>query len=888
MVAGSVAAEPQAGDPGGTVPRRHLFDLLGDAQRVTVVSAPAGSGKTVLLRSWVADAGLSGRVAWVAVGRGERDAQRLWLSVLDALRGTAAGAQVVGAVTAAPDLGAGQLIEQLLADLEALDEPLWLVVEDLHELDSAEALDQLQRLITDAPPTLRLVLLTRRDLRLGLHRLRLEGELTEIRGHDLRFTLDESRALFARAGLELSEHALGQLVEYTEGWAAGLRLAALSLAGNPDPDGFAAAFSGSERTVAEYLLAEVLERQPPEVSRLLLRTSILDRVSGPLADRLTGGSGAERMLADLEQAGGFVVAVDTQRSWYRYHHLFADLLALELKRTASDELPALHSTAAEWLAEHGEPVEAIRHAQSAQDWPMAAALLADNWFGLYLDGRTVTARELLGGFPDNVVATDAELAAVAAAAELAHGSLAEAERYAATASHHAADVPEDRRARLEATLSMLDLSLARQHNDLGAVADASRRLWEPATAPGALPRGFGDDLRALALGELGIAEIWTGRFDDADDHLDQALALARRIGRPFLALNSLAHAALLSAFRVSAQAEQRAQHAIELARSNGWSDEPPVAVAYVVLAARTLWRGQLEDARRWLERAEGSVRGAVEPATGLMLHTTLGLLEFTQGRHQEALAAFRAGEQLDAVFVDSHQLMTPARSHRLMTLVRMGHLQRVEEAVAALDDEARDSAAIRIVLAALRLAQDDALGALAALEPFDAREPETEETVWWTQALLLEALAHDRQGDPGSTARALERALDLAEPDGMILPFLFLAEPALLERHARGRTAHAALVAELINVLSGRSAPSPRGTREVLEDPLSDAELRVLRYLPTNLAAPEIAGQLYVSINTVRTHMRHVYAKLGVHRRADAVQRARELGLLAPTSRLLR
>src|SRR6201993_2589646 len=227
-----------------------------------------------------------------------------------------------------------------------------------------------------APQELRFALATRHDVRLGLHRLRLEGELSELRAADLRFTLEEARELFYTAGVELAEPALGMLYERTEGWAAGLRLAALSLAGHPDPERFAAEFSGSERTVAEYLLAEVLDRQSGAARRLLLRTSVLEMVSGPLADALTGGSGGERILQELEEANAFVVALDAARSWFRYHHLFADLLQLELRRTAPGELTALHEAATSWFAGHGHPVEAVRHAQAAQAWGLASRLLA--------------------------------------------------------------------------------------------------------------------------------------------------------------------------------------------------------------------------------------------------------------------------------------------------------------------------------------------------------------------------------------------------------------------------------------------------------------------------------------------------------------------------------
>jgi ATP/maltotriose-dependent transcriptional regulator MalT len=321
---------------------------------VTVVSAPAGSGKSVLLRSWIHDAGLKDSAAWVPVEGGDGDPSRFWVRVLDALRRTSAGSALVRELTAAPDLDGWALSERLLKDLAPLRERLWLVVDDVHEL-GPQTLRQLEHVVMRAPPELRLVLATRQDVRLGLHRLRLRGELTEIRGAGLRFTLPQARELLAATGVELPDTALTTLHEQTEGWAAGLRLAALSLAGHPDPERFVREFSGSERTVAGYLLAEVLDRQSEQTRRMLLRTSVLERVNGELADLLTGDSGGEQILQDLEEANAFVVSLDAARSWFRYHHLFADLLRLELRRTAPREVTGLQEAAAGWFAGHGYP-----------------------------------------------------------------------------------------------------------------------------------------------------------------------------------------------------------------------------------------------------------------------------------------------------------------------------------------------------------------------------------------------------------------------------------------------------------------------------------------------------------------------------------------------------
>ena len=279
-------------------------------------------------------------VAWVTVERGERDAQRFWLHVIDALA-DAAGDDVIERVSPAPGFAGAVVVERLLHQLERIEEPLELVIDDLHELDSEDALAWLEMLITRPPAQVGILLATREEPALGLHRLRLAGELTELRGPDLRFSLDETRALFRAGGITLSDQAVASLHERTEGWAAGLRLAAISLAAHPDPERFVSEFSGSERTVAGYLLAEVLERQAPEVRDLLLRTSVLERVSGPLADVLTGGTGAEAILQRLEDQNAFVTALDAGRTWFRYHHLFADLLRLELRRVAPATIPSL-------------------------------------------------------------------------------------------------------------------------------------------------------------------------------------------------------------------------------------------------------------------------------------------------------------------------------------------------------------------------------------------------------------------------------------------------------------------------------------------------------------------------------------------------------------------
>jgi LuxR family maltose regulon positive regulatory protein len=861
------------------VSRPRLSGRLG-AARVSVVSAPAGSGKTVLLRSWISWAGVVGSAAWVPAGRGERDPQRFWLSVLAALGQTAAGSALVRAVTAAPDLDGWVITERLLADLAPLDDQLWLVVDDVHEL-SPDALRQLELMIMRAPRGLRFVLATRHDVRLGLHRLRLEGELAEIREPDLRFTVAEARELFDAAGVDLPDPA--PVVERTEGWAAGLRLAALWLAGHPDPARLAAEFSGTERTVAEYLLAEVLDRQNDQVRRLLLRTSILDRVNGELAGLLTGDSGSERILQDLEAANAFVVALDAGRSWFRYHHLFADLLLLELRRTEPDQVAGLHRAASGWLAGQGYPVEAIRHAQAAQDWGLAARVLADHWPGLHLDGHDAVIHELLAGFPAGQLVADAELAAMAAGDELARGSPEAAERYLALAEPASASVPDGRHGQLGVLLGVVRLLHARQRGDPQAVAEQARRLQALADAPEAAQPGLGQELRALALISLGSAELWVSRVEEAERHLEQGVALAGRIGRPYLEFTGLAKRVPIEFYRSFALAAERGMQAVELAERHGWTDDPAVGVASLTVGGVLVWQGRPEQAEPWIQHAERTLRAEAEPAAGLLIRALRGLLELERGRDADALGAFQAAGRLAGRLAESGHMVPTTRSLLVQTLVRLGETDRAEQVLAALGDQDRDLGQTRISLAVLRLAQDDPHAAVAALAPVLDGSAPISWRGWLVQPFLLEAIARDALGDPPAAASALERALDLAEPDGVLAMFVLHPAPGLLQRHARQRTAHAALIADILSLLAGRApAPPLAGPPPPLE-PLSDSELRVLRYLPTNLSGPEIAGELYVSHNTVRTHITHLYGKLGTHTRAEAVARARALGLLAPS-----
>jgi LuxR family maltose regulon positive regulatory protein len=450
-------------------------------------------------------------------------------------------------------------------------------------------------------------------------------------------------------------------------------------------------------------------------------------------------------------------------------------------------------------------------------------------------------------------------------------------------------------------LAVLRLFLARRFVDFAVVVEEAQRLLALTEASNAAQPGLSEDLRAAAFTSLGIAEVWAFRFEDADRHLEQGVALARLIGRPYLEFTGLVHGAHgMLLFRPGAPPGEWSRQAIELAERHGWGEEPLAGMAYAQLGIMSLYQGRLEEAEPWLERAERTLRTEVEPAAGMSLRYARGVLELARGRYAGALAAFGGAEKLAATLVRPHTLATSMRSRMLQTLVRLGQTGQAEQALAEMEDDERSSAEMRIAVAALRLATGDPRAATDALAPVPEGSASSVRPIRKVSALLLEVQARDALGEVAAAGRVLERALDITESNGMLLPFLLDPVPALLERHRRTGTAHPALITSVLHLLSpppggpgghgGAGSPpvigeglggiiSPRVTEQ-----LTESETRILRYLPTHLTVHDIANELFLSVNTVNTHRRHLYAKLGVHSRHEAVDRARALGLLAPSA----
>jgi len=856
-------------------------------RKVTIISAPAGSGKTSLLRAWAGRPGQPGRLAVLQVQRDQQDAQQFWLALLDAVRQATGADSGAEPPAATPDFNAPAMADRVLSELADAHGGITLVIDDLHELTSPEALAQLTRLLTNLPPRVHAMLTTRHDVGLRLHQLRLAGDLAEIRAADLHFSERETRELLDASGIELSDAGVALLHQRTEGWAAGLRLATISLAGHPDPERFVTEFSGSDRTVAEYLLAEMLERQPPDVQDLLLRTSLLDRVNGELADLLTGRPGSERILLDLQDANAFVESLDPERTWFRYHHLFGDLLRLELRRTLPEEVPALHRRAAGWFTLQGQVVEAIRHTQAAGDWPEAARLLADHSFSLTLDGQAQTIQALVRAFPPGE--DHPELALVRAGGDLVQGRLDQAAAHLAVAETHAETAPPDRQRRLRVAIASLQLSLARRRGHLAGVIEQVRFLASPVTGQSDEDIALDSDLRAVALMNLGTAEAWSLGLPDAERHLREGAVLAREIGRPYLEVGCLAqlgfasifHGAAMPNIQPFAMTQARCREAIALAERHGWGAEPVIAPALMTLAGTMVFLGEFDEGERWLRRTERALQTDTGPDIRLLLHQTAGILHAGRGRRHEALEELGAAEDLGSQLEGPQALASQVTGWLLATQARLGMTGEARAAIAALDDERASSGEIRNARAVICLAEGDPAGALGAVaDVLDGTAPVLG-YVTVVEAHLLAGLAHRELGDQRAASQAAERALALAESDRLILPFAMTGSAGLLEALPRHQTAHAALLADILDVLHGSSPAAKEQSSSPPAEELSPGELRVLRYLPTNLSRPEIAGELSVSPNTVNAHVRSIYAKLQVRDRSSAVRRARELRLLA-------
>ena len=616
-----VAPAPRA----GLVPRAGLQSLLQSSlqAKLCLVAGPAGSGKTTLLAQWGQAAGGGGRVAWVSLDERDNDPTRFWSYLVAAVRTVEPGAGTVALeALGGPSVELERVVVgSLVNDLATVSGPLVLILDDYHLITNAICHQTLGLLLDQLPADVHVVLSTRLDPPLSVARMRASGELAELRVGELQFTGEEAAALLNDSmGLALAAEDVARLAERTEGWAAGLVLAGLSLRGRPDPSGFIATFSGDDRHVADYLVAEVLERQPEELREFSLRTSVLERLSGPLCDAVLETQGSAELLRELEASNLFVVPLDDRRQWYRYHRLFADLLRLQLGAREPTLVPVLHRRAAAWHQAAGQVDEAIGHASAAGEFAEAGALIARHWAAHWLGGQRATVARWLEGLPEAAIMADPPVALIAAWSRGFGGAAKQdTERWLAAAEDEGYGGPPPDGLSSQA----FGAALARAtliFDDVGRSTAAASRAFELA--------GDQPAENSWAGSALGQALYLSGRSAEARPWLEDLVSQVLASVQPYAVVTALAVLSLLAADQDDPDAASLARGAVATAEAHGVSFEPLSGIVYLALGRALGRQGELAEAEEQLGRAL-----ELFEVDSMGLHRALALLVLASVRH---------------------------------------------------------------------------------------------------------------------------------------------------------------------------------------------------------------------------------------------------------------
>jgi LuxR family transcriptional regulator, maltose regulon positive regulatory protein len=911
----------------GFVPRGRLAHALGEglARGRVLVCAPAGFGKTALLADWAR--GVGRPVAWLGLDGGDSDPARFWRYVVAALDRARPG--LAGRVGPPPPGSLEGLVAVLINELAAepgRDEVL-LVLDDYHLIDSEPVHESVAFLMEHLPAGLAVVVSGRADPPLPLARLRARGHLAELRSADLRFTPEEAAALLAgAAGPGLPDAAVAALVARTEGWAAGLQLAGLSLRGHADPAGFVAAFSGSHRYVLDYLADEVLDGQPAQVRTFLLETSVLDRLTGELCDAVTGRAGGQATLEQIERAGLFVVPLDEVRGWWRYHHLFADLLRARLHAEQPGRVPALHAAAAVWSEGHDLADDAVRHALAAGDPAWAARLVERHVETLLGRSEDVTLRRWLSALPAESVRDRPRLCLAQAYAaaqgfqvEALEALLDDAEHaFAASGDepyHDPAGRPASVLANVPAGIAFLRATLARLGGDAALAADYNHQALAQ----------LGEDewlMRSFVRWSQAAVDWLGGRLGPAEHGLAEVLAelraadeAVRRMGgepaEVFRAVEGGAgFFAGFLAMRVCYDLGQvqRAQGNLDaalatyrraLAEAGESRREPPhVGMAHVGLAQVLYERNELTAA---LDHATRGVTLCRQLAYTPPLATGLAVVARIGQAHGDAAGAWEAMGEAGQAGLSPQlvSLLNPVPSQRARLLLARGDIRAAAQWTTAAglspdDDPDYPREPAYLVLVRVLLAQHDPGSALALLERLLTLAAAQGRTGSIIEIGALQALALADCGDHASALGALTEAVTLARPQGYVRVFADEGAPmrALLAQlraarrgpqHAARRTGPGYLAGLLCACGQAGAVLPPRRAGAAppgLAEPLTDRELEVLRLLAAGKSNQRIAHDLVVALDTVKKHVTHVLGKLGAANRTEAVARARDLGLI--------
>jgi LuxR family maltose regulon positive regulatory protein len=889
--------------------------------RLTLISAPAGYGKTTLLAEWVTRPELRPRVAWVSLDTGDNDPARFWTYVIVALQTVQSdiGDIAQAALQSVQPPPMESVLTGLLNQIAQAPEPIVLVLDDYHVISALAIHNALAFLVENMPLQMHLVLATRADPLLPIPRLRGRGQLVELYQSDLRFTSEEAAEFLNRAmGLDLLVEDVAALERRTEGWIAGLQMAAVSMRGRDDVAGFVHAFTGSHRYILDYLGEEVLRQQPENVRRFLLHTAILDRLCGELCDDVIGAVGpaesrsradSQAMLEHLERNNLFVVPLDDERRWYRYHHLFADLLRQRMQRERRDLVPELHHRAAEWYQARGWISEAIDHALASGDCEWAADLIEQVAQPTLVRDELTTLLGWLDALPDKWVRSRPQLGISRAWALAFAGRVDDAEvclaeinvqgvqdqatavrayiaglgvtgQATAVRAHIAGQGVQDQATAVQTYIAGL-------RSDVSLATELAHRALEH------LPR---EDLflRGRVAIHLGTAHWRSGDVAAASTALTQAITLGRAAHQNDLTLSALAVLGHVQKVQgLLRQTVQTYRQALELANTTDNRPAPSAGIAHVGIAESLYEQNDLEGA---MHHAMEGIRlrelggFATYPLLG---HFILARVLQARGDLDGALEAYQAAkrsahnypeDRLAALMGDRwcwlwlaqgnvETAFRWAREHRLGPVDPIPYVLEIEQL------------GVARVLVALATAQGPTPGgegheALALLARLLEAAEAQERTGSLIKILPLLALAFQAQGDVDRALSALSRALSLAEPEGYVRTFIDEGEPmARLLRLALSRGIAPDYVARLLAAL-GEEAELTSPAMESLVEPLTERELEVLRLIVAGLSNPEIAEELFIAVSTVKSHVNHIYGKLGVESRTQALVKAQDLGLL--------
>ncbi len=912
------------------VSRPHLIERLNQGlqlgHKLTLVSAPAGFGKTTLVGDWAgglrADADnnshIANRVAWLSLDEGDNDLTRFLTYLVAALQTLALGE--VG--TMAPKIGEGAvsmlqspqsppteaILISLINDVTPIPDRIVLVLDDYHLIDSSPVDDALNFILDHLPPKMHLVIATRTDPDLPLARLRARGQLAELRAKELRFSSSESAEFLNRVmGLNLSTKDIAALETRTEGWIAGLQLAAISMQGSEDLEGFITSFAGSHRYVLDYLIEEVLERQPKSVQAFMLQTAILDRLTGSLCDAVTGQENGRDTLEMLERANLFIISLDDERRWYRYHHLFADLLQKRLRLFDKKQIPTLHIRASEWYEQNNFMSDAIHHALSAKDYKISANLLELEWRPMDSNYQSGTWLNWVKGLPDEVISTRPVLSAGYGWALLDAGELEASELRLRDAERWLGTTLDVKENHIGSSVKMVVVDKEEFYSLPGTIANARAYLAQ----------AFGNGADTIKYAKLaldllleddyfgrGISSILLGYAYWAGGDLAAArMAVADSVSNmqkadsiPYTISFTSYLAEIMIAQGCLHEAASTYKRALQLATEKGKPGFQETVVLHLGLSEILIEQGDLEAARHHLLKSRKLGEHPAFPPWHRHWFPAQARMMEVQGNLDGAIKMLKEAER--QYYRYPIPVVRPLSALKSRLWVRQGKLVEaigwVREQNLSVDDnlsylrEFEHITLARIVIAQYRSDHtDDAIRvAMGLLDRLLQAAEGGKRTGSVIEILLLKALVHEAKGEISTAILFLGEALTLAEPESYTCIFVDEGPPmARLLNEALNRGIASNYVRRLMATFSVDTPAQPesiasQADQSELFEPLSERELEVLKLIAEGLTNKAIASRLFLSQNTVKVHARNIHSKLGVHSRTQAVAKARALGIL--------